>query len=154
MRRALVSLLVFAVAAALTGCGGGGVSSGATVSVYVTAPLCAGARRELGRSGGRAGDFRVRAVCLRGSGRAGETALAGIGAGARRAVEDSTTVGYLGESQRVAVGFSHTILESAGIASIYRSSGAAAMARLLQAVREAGSSSSLRQAVQSNLNGR
>ena len=46
------------------GCGGGGgVSSDAVVTAYVEAPLCAAAKQELARHGGRAGDLRVQAIC-------------------------------------------------------------------------------------------
>ena len=79
--------------------GEGECRAGRRCSVYVAAPLCAGAKRELGRRDGRAGEVRVRAVCLRAGGRSGESALAVIGADARRAIEDSTTVGYIGEPE-------------------------------------------------------
>jgi hypothetical protein len=127
------------------------VSSGATVSVYVTAPLCAGAKQELGRSGGRAGEVRVRAVCLRAGDRSGESALVVIGAGARRAVEDSTTVGYIGEPEPLATRFSRPILTAAEIARVANRSGAVAMAGLLRAIRDAGGASDLRKAVNDRL---
>jgi ABC-type branched-subunit amino acid transport system substrate-binding protein len=153
-------LAVVALAALLaSGCGGGeGVAENATVTVYVSAPLsggqaaagramCTGAKRELAQAGGRAGDVRVRAVCLDDTGGSRRWTLAALGANARQAVEDSTTVGYIGELDPAAAPFSRSILKEAGIAQLSDSSGAAAMSRLLDAVREAGSSESLRAAV-------
>lgn len=132
----------------LTGCGESeGVASGATVSAYVAAPLCAEAKRELAREGGRAGDLRLRVVCLPLAESEHRLDLATIGANARRATEDSTAVGYIGEPTRAASRFSEPILESAGIAQLSESSGAAAMRKLLKAVAEAGDSSSLRESV-------
>ena len=134
---------------AAAGCGGGGgVAKGATVTVYVSAPLhgdraiegkaiCAGAERQAGR----AGEVRVRVVCLDDTGGGGHWSLAAVGANARRVAEDSTAVGYIGDADPTARRFSQPILESAGIASIYRSSGTTAMARLLHAIRDAGSGS-------------
>jgi hypothetical protein len=123
------------------GCGEeSGVAEGATVTAYVAAPLCGEAKRELGRQGERAGDVSVRVLCLPAVESDGQLNLAAVGANARRATEDSTTVGYL-EPPGPASRFSRPILEEAGIASIQSSSGKAAMARLLAAIREADSSS-------------
>lgn len=134
------------------GCGGGGgVTQGATVSVYAVAPLCGGAEGELARDGGRAGDVRVRVICLSRAESSRKLNLAAIGANARRATEDSTTIGYIGEPTRAASRFSEPILESAGIAQLSQTSGAAAMRKLLRAVDEAGDSGSLRQSVYDEL---
>jgi hypothetical protein len=125
------------------------VAKGAAVTAYVSAPLCAGAKQELAREGGKAGDVRVRAVCLSSARRGRQLDLATLGANARRATEDSTTVAYL-EAPGRANRFSDPILESAGIAWIHTSSGKIAMARLLHAVQEADSGSlreSLREAL-------
>jgi hypothetical protein len=119
------------------------------VTAYVGAPLCAGAKQELARVGGRAGDVRVRAVCLSSARRGERLLLATVGANTRRATEDSTTVALL-EAPGRANRFSDPILESAEIAWIHASSGETAMARLLHAVREANSSS-LRQSVRESL---
>lgn len=117
------------------GCGEEGVSPGATVTAYVSGEsLCEGARQALDRSDGRAGDFHVRMICLEEAG-----TLAAIGANARRATEDSTTVGYIGEPS--------TIVDAAGIAQISTSSGTTAMARLLRAIRQAGGDSQVRESV-------
>jgi ABC-type branched-subunit amino acid transport system substrate-binding protein len=112
------------------------------VSVYVTAPLCAEASQALESAGSRAGEVRLRIKCLP---RAGD--LATIGAGARRAVEDASTVAYIGPNDPTAVRFSKPILEAAAIAHIPTSSGATGMARLIHAVEEAGDGSSLRESV-------
>lgn len=142
---------VGALALAASGCGGGGgVSSGAIVTVYVSVPLCAGAKRELARERGRAGSVRVRAVCLAETEKQGRLDLAAIGANARRATQDSTTVAYLEPPDPVAARFTHPILETAGIAWISSSSGTTAMARLLRAIRESGSGS-LRESVREAL---
>jgi hypothetical protein len=140
---ALVGLLLV-----VAGCGESeGVADGATVTAYVAAPLCAGAKRELAREGGQAGDVRVRVICLPGVESKGKLDLATIGANARRATEDATTVGYIGEPTRAASRFSEPILETAGIAQLSQSSGAVAMKQLLRAVDEAGNSGSLRESV-------
>jgi hypothetical protein len=130
----------------VAGCGeSGGVAEGATAGVYVAAPLCAEAKRELARDGGRTGDVRIHAICLPSAERGRKLDLATIGANARRATEDSTTVGYIGDPTRAATRFSEPILESAGVAQLSESSGAAAMRKLLRAVAEAGGSGSLRE---------
>jgi hypothetical protein len=139
---------------AVAGCGpGGGVASGATVTAYVEASLCAGARQELASEHGEAGSLRIRAVCLPSPHSGRKLDLAILGANARRAVEDSTAVGYIGDADPTARRFSQPILESAGIASIYSGSGRTAMARLLLAIEEAGTDGSLREAVRSDLHG-
>jgi hypothetical protein len=76
--------------------------------------------------------------------------LAQIGANARRATEDSTTVAYL-EEAGPATRFSAPILEEAEIAQLTSNSGAASMARLLRAINHAGSSDSLRHSVRDEL---
>jgi hypothetical protein len=77
--------------------------------------------------------------------------LAAVGANARRATEDSTTVAYIADRDPTAARFSHSILESAGIAQLPPSpSAASAMTRLLTAIDEAGSSN-LRESVDESL---
>jgi len=132
------------------GCGeGDGVSAGATVAVYVEAPLCPGAVRELARDGGRAGDARVRAICLASTGDGKQLDLATVGANARRATEDSAAVGYL--EPPVTPSFSRPIVEAANIAVLRNTSGEAAMAQLLHAIANADTSTSLRDEVRKNL---
>lgn len=137
-RRAAPALL--ALALLLGGCGGGGVSAGATVSVYVGAPLCRGARGQLAREAGAVEDLRIRVVCLSPARRRGRVDLVVAGANARRATEDSTSVAYL-EAPGPAAGFSQTIVEAADIAWLETGSGSAAMRRALQALGERGSTS-------------
>ncbi|HEU4943565.1 MAG TPA: hypothetical protein VFT10_00220 [Solirubrobacterales bacterium] len=109
------------------------------------------AERELASHGGRADELRVRAVCLP-SGREGQKlSLVTLGANARQATEDSTTVGYLEAPDPAAARFIHPILEAADIAWISQSSGKTAMARLLQAIEDAGSSGSLREELRTDL---
>jgi hypothetical protein len=138
----------------VAGCGGGGgVEEGASVSIYVAAPLCAGAKQELARHGEPVGSVRVRLVCLPGAGGGGGIDLARFGANARRATEDSSTVGYVGETSPDATRFSSTILESAGIAQVPGTSGDAAMARLLGAIEAAGGAGNLREVVDERISG-
>lgn len=135
--------------ASLAGCGGGGVSDGATVSVYVSAPqqgseaaagraLCAGAEAALAKAGGMAGELRVRVVCLDASGAGGEWTLASVGADARRATADSSAVAYIGEPSAEARRQSHPILEAAGIGQVAGPTGAAAMEQVLGALEGSG----------------
>ncbi len=138
------------------------MSSGATVSVYVSVPLhgteaargraaCTGARQELARSRGRAGPVRVRMVCLDDTGGGRRWSLAAVGANARRAVEDSAAIGYIGEIDPAATRFSRPIVEAAGIVQVSNVPGGAAMAALLRAIRGSGDSGQLRQAVDDSL---
>lgn len=117
------------------------------MAVYVTAPLCGGAEEELARYGGEAGDLRVRAVCLPDAESSQKLDLAQIGANARRATEDSSSIAYIGERAKSASRFSAPILEEAGIAQLSATSGAAGMEKLLRAVEDAGDPSSPRQSV-------
>lgn len=117
------------------------------MSVYVAAPLCAGAERELTRNGDEAGDVRIRVVCLPSAESSRKLDLAQIGANARRATEDATAIGYIGEPTRSATRFSEPIIEAAGIAQLTETSGAAGMKKLLRAVGEAGDAGSLRASV-------
>jgi hypothetical protein len=83
--------------------------------------------------------------------RGGKPNLAAIGEGARRATEDSASIAYITTTDPVAIRFSETILEEAGIAQLPTSSGARAMAKLLHAVAEAGNASNLRESVKDHL---
>ena len=73
---------------------------------------------------------------------------AGRGADARRATEDSASVAYIESPSRPS--FSRPILESAGVAWISSSSGAAGMARLMHAIQGADPGS-LRESVREAL---
>ena len=108
-----------------------------------------GAKRELGDAGGRAGDVRVRVVCVAPSGRGGALDLATVGANARRATEDSTSVAYLEPPGR-ATRFTTPILESANIAELEANSGEAGMAQLLTAI-ESADPNSLRESIRESL---
>lgn len=121
------------------------------LSVYVSQPLCAEAKEGLDRRGGRAGDYRLRAICVDDTGRTSSGRLAAIGAAARRATEDSATIAYLGTLDPVAVSFSVPILEAADITRISARSGERAVARLLRALRRAEGSGSLREALADEL---
>jgi hypothetical protein len=135
---------------AMIGCGGeSGVSAGARVAAYVEAPLCAGAKQALAQQNGKAGEVRVRAVCLAPDATGGRVDLATIGANARRATQDSASVAYIEAPARPS--FSRPIVESASIAVIRADSGAVAMDRLLKAIAESGTSGSLRESVREAL---
>lgn len=141
MARPALAVACALLLASLAGCGETtGVSAGATVSVYVAAPLCAEAEQELERARGEAGDVRVRAVCLDPTESGGRLDLSTVGANARQATEDSTSVGYLEQPGRP-VRFSLPILEGAGIAHLTAENGAAGMAELLKAISEADKTS-------------
>ncbi len=127
------------------------MASGASVRVYVAGSLCAEAKRELVRNGGHAGDVRIQVVCLPKTESSQGLDVATIGANARRATEDSSSIAYIGEPTGAATRFSEPILETAGIAQLPQISGASAMRKLLQAVGEAGDSGSLRASVQNQL---
>lgn len=128
-------LALLALALLPVGCGEGGASAGAAVSVYAVAPLCSEAKK----GAGRAGDLVVRVVCLPAVEAGGEADLAAAGANARRASEDSTSVAFL-EAPGPAARFSQSIVEAAGIAWLETSSGSAAMHRIRGAVEGDGSS--------------
>jgi hypothetical protein len=143
VRRVLFLASALILGALLAGCGEEGVLSGATVAVYVSGEsLCEGARQELRGSNERAGSLRVRMICLDDPG-----TLASTGANARRATEDSTTVGYITEPDPTRASFSRSILDAANITQLSSASGAEAMSKLLQAIRRAGDSASLRESV-------
>jgi hypothetical protein len=143
---ALLALALSGLVAGAVGCGeGDGVEAGATVHVYVVGLICGEAQRQLKSKGGRAGDFRVRVVCLPPSGDAARVDLAAAGANARRA----TSVAYL-EAPGPSNAFSRTIVEEAGIGFLDAASGFNAMRRILQEI-EASGSGSLRDQVRNTV---
>jgi len=73
--------------------------------------------------------------------------LAATGTNARRATEDSSTVGYLTEPDPTLAGFSRSVLDAAGIAQVANRSGQASMDALLDAIRNAEAPDSLRESV-------
>jgi hypothetical protein len=151
-----VLLLAILAASALLGCGEEGAAGGATVAVYVSAPLrgpeaeagrrlCAEAREQAGQ--GRGGeDLRLRVVCLDASGPGGRWTLAQVGANARRATEDSTAVAYVGEPDSEARRQSRPIVDAAGIAELGGMSGREAVVAVRAAI-AAGDEAEPRQAV-------
>jgi hypothetical protein len=146
----MVAAAICGLLIAGAGCGEqAGVSDDAVVAVYVEAPLCAGAERELASEGRRAGSVRVRAVCLPSAREGARVSLAAVGANARRASEDSATVAYL--EAPTTPSFSRPIVEAAAIPVLRNSSGSAAMARLLGAIRTADADS-LRESIRESLN--
>jgi len=143
-------LLAVLLALAAGGCGEGGAAEGARLNVYVSAPLsgaeadagkraCAESRGEARRVG-EPGGYELRVVCLDAAGPEGRWTLAQVGANARRATEDSTTVAYLAEPARAARRQSLPIVEAAGIAELGERSGREAVARVAAAIEESDSS--------------
>jgi hypothetical protein len=125
---ALCALVLLAVGAA--GCGEEeGVSEGAVVTAYVEAPLCDGASRP-------GGEVEVRLVCLPSPSRGARIDLATVGANARRATRDSTTVAYLQPDDPSITRFTRPILEAAGIGLISAPSHDDAVRRLTNALSE------------------
>jgi branched-chain amino acid transport system substrate-binding protein len=144
------------MASLLFGCGDGGARSGATVSVYVSAPLrgeeakdgrhlCDEAREQAAQGGG-GDELKLRVVCLDAAGAGGSWTLARVGSNARRATEDSTTIAYIGEPDPKARKQSQPIVEAAEIADLGGLSGRDAIARVTAAIRD-GDEAEPRQAV-------
>ncbi len=150
--KALAATALAALLLVASGCGEGeGVAEDATVTAYVDARLCAGAKQELSSHNGRAGSLGVRAVCLPGATEGKKLELATLGANARRATEDSTAVAFLEAPNPRAARFAHPILETAEIPWLTASSGQKAMAQLLELIPETDSGS-LRRSLQDKLN--
>lgn len=150
-------LMAVSLAAIVTGCGEGGAASGATVRVYVSAPLhgaeaaagrslCTGARDGAARVGGEVEDLKLKVVCLDVAGDDGRWTLAKVGSNARRATEDSTTVAYLGDPDPQARKQSRPIVAAAEIAEISGVSGEQSVAAVIAAIRD-GDASKPRDAV-------
>jgi hypothetical protein len=130
-------LLAVALGVGVVGCGGGD-ASGATVSVYVAAPLCGAAKAELAAHGAAAGSFHVAERCLAPSEKAGGGVdLATNGANSRRATEDTSAVAAL-EPPGPGTKFSSAILESAGIPLVVNRSAGKGMKRIIEAIESAG----------------
>lgn len=100
--------------------------------VYVTKPLCAGAEEALARHGVEAGGVWPEVVCLPSGEKSQKLDLAQIGANARRATEDASSIAYIGERSKSASRFSAPILEAAEIKQYAQQSGNAAMTKLLR----------------------
>jgi hypothetical protein len=149
-------LLATGLLALASGCGEEGAAAGATVRVYVSAPLRgpearAGRRlcheaREQAKPGKGGERHELQVVCLDASGDGGGWTLAQVGANARRATEDSATVAYIGEPEAAARKQSRPIIEAAGIAELGGLSGREAVAKVERAMEE-GDASQPRDAV-------
>jgi hypothetical protein len=136
-------------AGALAGCGGGD-ASGATVSVYVAAPLCAAAKADLASHGASAGNFTVAVRCLAPSERAGGGVdLATAGSNSRRATSDTSAVATL-EPPGPGTKFTRPILESAEIPLVTSPTARQGMNRIIEAIEGAGTSA-VRESVQKSL---
>jgi hypothetical protein len=157
LRLPSIPIALLLAVALVSGCGEGGAEAGARVTVYVSAPLhgaeaaaggrlCDGARRGAARSGGEVEDLELEVVCLDAAGGTGRWTLARVGANARRATEDSTTVAYVGEPDPRARKQSSPIVDAAEIAAIGGVSGEEAVARVVAAIRD-GDASEPRRAV-------
>lgn len=132
----------------LAGCGeGSGIEEGAVVTVYIEAPLCAEAEEQLARDDAEAGEVRVRVACLSQPNEGEKLDLSQVGANARRATEDSSSIAYVAGPEKRASSFSLPILEEADVPLLTATSGADAISRLLEAIEEAGEAGSLREAV-------
>lgn len=139
LRGGAAILGALALGAGVAGCGGGD-AAGATVSVYVAAPLCAGAKQELAAHGARAGHFTVAVRCLAPSERAGGGVdLATDGSNSRRATSDTSAVATL-EPPGPGAKFTRAILESAEIPLLTSPDARRGMSRVLAAIESAGDS--------------
>lgn len=140
-------MAAFASSLLIAGCGGEeGVEEGATVSVYAAAPQCAGAERDLERFGGRAGELRVRLICLEPAEANGRLDLATVGANARRAVEDSSSVAYVAAAGP-ALRFIEPVLDEAEVPLFNAQSGATSMGEILDLLASWDSSEGPRETV-------
>lgn len=149
-RRILLPVLLLAVSAIAAGCGEEGAEVGATVTVYVSAPLrgeeakagqrlCDEAREQASQGKGNEDELKLQVVCLDAAGEGGRWTLAQVGANARQATEDSTAIAYVGEPDPEARRQSEPIVAAAGIAQIGGRPGREAVARVQTALRESDS---------------
>ena len=152
MRHPARALLVGALAflPVLPGCGGGDDGGeGGTVTVYVSVPqtgeraaegraVIAGARDALADADGRAGDLAVRAVYLDDTAGTGRWDLAATGANARRAVEDASAVGFIGNLDSGATRVSLPITNQADLVQISPGATAPDLTRRVSAELEPG----------------
>jgi branched-chain amino acid transport system substrate-binding protein len=122
---------------------------GGTVYVYVSVPLTgeraaegravvAGAREALADAGGRAGGFEVRGVYMDDTGGAGRWDMATTGENARRAVEDASAVGYIGDLDSGATRISLPITNQADLVQVSPGSTAPDLTRRVSAELEPG----------------
>jgi ABC-type branched-subunit amino acid transport system substrate-binding protein len=127
VRAAAPALLLAAIL--LPGCGSGGSSGPKTLSIYVSVPLhggraadgraiAAGARKVLARAGGRVGSVRVRAFYLDDTGGGQRWSMVATAANARRAAQDTSAVGFIGDVDSGATRMSLPITNQAEIVQI------------------------------------
>ncbi|MFN8159682.1 MAG: branched-chain amino acid ABC transporter substrate-binding protein [Solirubrobacterales bacterium] len=113
----------------MAGCGSSAPSGPVTLTVYVSLPLGGeraadglgaerGARLALERAGGRVGDLRIRATYLDDTGGGPRWSQAASGANARRAAQDSTAIGYVGDLDSGATRVSMPITNQAEIPQV------------------------------------
>ena len=123
---------------AVAGCGGdddgggdeGGAGGGGTVTVYSSLPLQGAPRAQsekmvngielaLEQAGGKAGDLTVKYVSLDdATPQAGSWTPEATSANARKAVQDDSTVAYIGEFNSGATAISLPLLSEAGVAQV------------------------------------
>ena len=146
------SLLAGALALALllSGCGDEDSGrDGGTVSVYVSVPLTgkraaegravvAGAREALADAQGRAGGFEVRGVYMDDTGGTGRWDMAATAENARRAVEDASAVGFIGDLDSGATRISLPITNQADLIQVSPGSTAPDLTRRVSAELEPG----------------
>jgi hypothetical protein len=144
-------LVLLAVAGVITaGCGEEGAEGGATVTVYVSAPLrgeeagagqrlCDEAREQAAQGRGGEDELKLQVACLDAAGAGGRWTLAQVGANARQATEDSTAIAYIGEPDPQARRQSEAIVAAAGIVQIGGRPGREAVAQVQEALRESDS---------------
>lgn len=150
MARAGAALLALLLAVGAAGCGEeDGVAEGATVRVYLQAPLC-GPGKQFSVATERAPNVVIEPVCLPNPRVAGRVDLARAGANARRASEDSTAIAFARRPDPAVARATDPILEAAGIAVIPASTGLAALDQLTDALPDS-TSGSLRDEVRENL---
>ena len=144
------ALVLVAVSVIAAGCGEEGAAGGATVTVYVSAPLrgeeagagqrlCDEAREQAGQGRGDEEELKLRIVCLDAAGTDDRWTLAKVGANARQATEDATAIAYIGEPDPKARKQSSPIVAAAEIAQIGRAGGREAVAQIQAALRESDS---------------
>jgi hypothetical protein len=123
------------------------------VTVYAGIATCHGAQRAAESKAEEVAPLHVRVRCLPAVEHHGHFDLAQIGANARSATEDSTTIAYIGEVEPHANQFATPILEEAGIAQLPNMSGPSAIHKLFKAIRTNDSSGSLRESLHEELSG-
>lgn len=125
----MIGALAVVLAMIVPGCGAGDGAGDGAVTVYVSVPLqgvrgvegraiADGARLALEQAGGRAGKLEVRAVYLDDTGRTPKWSPVATAANARRAAEDSSAIGYIGELDSGATRISLPITNQAGMIQI------------------------------------